>query len=138
MYAEHLLLATHTYFAVAFGGMQQPKHSKRGALTPWQVRCATELMIERLGEDLSLSAAAHACGLSPGYFSRAFKRSMGTPPHRWLLLQRTLHAKTLLRDARWSLADIAMACGFTDQSHFTRVFTNLVGVSPGAWRRQVQ
>jgi AraC-like DNA-binding protein len=138
MYADHLLLATHTYFAAAFGGMRLPSFSRRGGLAPWQVRCATDLMIDRLGDDISLSEAAGACGLSPNYFARAFKQSVGTPPHRWLLLQRVLRAKSLLRDADRSLSDIAGACGFADQSHFTRVFTSIVGASPGAWRKQVQ
>ena len=138
MYADHLLLATHTYFAVAFGGMRLPEYSRRGGLAAWQVRCATELMIERLGEDMSLSEPAAACGLSPSYFARAFRKSVGTPPHRWLLLQRVLRAKSLLRDPDFSLTDIAAACGFADQSHFTRVFTSIVGASPGAWRKQVQ
>lgn len=138
MYADHLLLATHTYFAVAFGGMRLPGHSRRGGLAPWQVRCATELMIDRLGEDTSLAEPASACGLSTSYFARAFRESLGTPPHRWLLLQRVLRAKLLLRDAQRPLTDIAAACGFADQSHFTRVFTRIAGASPGAWRRQVQ
>lgn len=138
MYADHLLLATHTYFAVAFGGMRRPVYGKRGCLAPWQLRCATDLIIDRLGEDMPLSQPAAACGLSPGYFARAFKQSMGMPPHRWLLLQRVLRAKSLLRDADRSLADIAAACGFADQSHFTRVFTSVVGASPGFWRKQVQ
>jgi AraC-like DNA-binding protein len=137
MYADHMLLATHTYFAVAFGGMRLSGLSARGGLAPWQVRCATELMIERLGEDMALSEPATACGLSPSYFARAFRQSVGTPPHRWLLLQRVLKAKSLLRDAERSLSDIASACGFADQSHFTRVFTRIVGASPGAWRKQV-
>lgn len=137
MYADHLLLATHTYFAVAFGDMRVPEYGRRGALAPWQVRCATELMIERMGEDLSLSEPAAACGLSAGYFARAFRQSMGMPPHRWILLQRVLRAKSLLRDAVRPLSDIAAACGFADQSHFTRVFTGIVGASPGAWRKQV-
>jgi len=138
MYADHVLIATHTYFAVAFGGMRLPEHSRRGGLAPWQVRCATDLMIERLGQDMSLSEPAAACGLSPGYFARAFKQSVGTPPYRWLMLQRVLRAKSLLRDANFSLTDVAAACGFADQSHFTRVFTSIVGASPGAWRKQVQ
>jgi transcriptional regulator GlxA family with amidase domain len=63
---------------------------------------------------------------------------VGTSPYRWLLLQRVSRAKSLLRKADWSLADIAAACGFADQSHFTRVFTSIVGASPGAWRKQAQ
>jgi AraC-like DNA-binding protein len=138
MYADHVLLATHTYFASAFGGMRPPRYGKRGGLAPWQVRCATEFMIQHQAEDISLSAPARACGLSVGYFSRAFKASVGTPPHQWLLLQRVLRAKSLLRDPNRSLADIATACGFADQSHFTRVFTSVAAASPGAWRKQVQ
>jgi AraC family transcriptional regulator len=137
MYADHLLMATHTYFAIAFGGMRLPASRSRGGLAPWQVRCASDLMIARLGEDLSLSELAKACGLSPNYFARAFKQSVGTPPYRWLLLQRVLHAKSLLRNADRSLSDIAAACSFADQSHFTRAFTSIVGASPGAWRKQV-
>lgn len=137
MYADHLLLATHTYFAVAFGGMRLSRYGSRGGLAPWQVRCATELMIERLGEDVTLAEPALACGLSPGYFARAFTKSVGTPPHRWLLLQRVLRAKSLLRERDLPLAQVASACGFADQSHFTRVFSSIAGASPGAWRRQV-
>lgn len=137
MYAEHILLATHTYFATAFGGMRPSANGRHGALAPWQLRCATDLMIARMGEDISLSEPAVACALSANYFARAFKQSMGMPPHRWLLLQRVLQAKSLLRDADRSLSDIATACGFSDQSHFTRVFTGIVGASPGAWRKQV-
>jgi AraC family transcriptional regulator len=137
MYADHLLLATHTYFAVAFGGMRLQSHNKRGGLAPWQIRCATDLMTERLSEDISLSVPAVACGLSVGYFARAFRISMGMLPYRWLKLQRLLRAKVLLRVANVSLSDVAADCGFADQSHFTRVFTSVVGASPGVWRKQV-
>jgi AraC-like DNA-binding protein len=44
-------------------------------------------------------------------------------------------ARTMLADASSSLADVACATGFADQSHFTRVFSRVVGMSPGAWRR---
>lgn len=138
LYADHMLIATHTYFAIAFGGMRLSAHSRRGCLAPWQVRCATDLLIDRLDQDVPLAEPALACGLSPGYFARAFRQSVGMPPHQWLLLQRILRAKSLLRDPLRSLADIASACGFADQSHFTRVFTRIVGASPGSWRKQVQ
>jgi AraC family transcriptional regulator len=49
-----------------------------------------------------------------------------------------LRAKSLLREADRPLVEIASACGFADQSHFTRVFTCIVGASPGAWRKQVR
>jgi transcriptional regulator GlxA family with amidase domain len=53
-----------------------------------------------------------------------------------LVLQRVARAKSLLRRSDGSLADIAVACGFANQSHFTRVFSREVGLSPTQWRRQ--
>jgi AraC-like DNA-binding protein len=57
------------------------------------------------------------------------------PAHKWLLSRRIELAKEKLRDGRSSLSDVALACGFTDQSHLTRIFSRLVGITPGAWRR---
>jgi AraC-like DNA-binding protein len=59
-------------------------------------------------------------------------------PHRWLLRHRIDRAKALLRGSEAPLAEIADACGFSDQSHLTRVFRSLTGTSPGAWRREVR
>jgi AraC family transcriptional regulator len=57
------------------------------------------------------------------------------PPHHYLIVHRIEAAKRGLIDAKESLADIALACGFADQSHFTATFRKLVGVPPGIWRR---
>ena len=107
----------------------------RGGLAPWQQRRAKELMSANLNEELPLSRLASECGLSVRLFARAFRASTGMPPHRWLLRRRVERAKELLGTRVLSLADVAMFCGFADQSHFTRVFTAIAGVSPGAWRR---
>jgi AraC-like DNA-binding protein len=107
----------------------------RGGLATWQERRAVAYMDERLDQSFPVAAVADACGLSVNHFSRAFRRSMGKPPHRWLLDRRIDRARELLRDTAVSLADIALACGFAEQSHFTRVFTRTVGIPPGAWRR---
>jgi len=107
----------------------------RGGLATWQERRAVAYMDERLDQSFPVSDVADACGLSVNHFSRAFRRSLGKPPHRWLLDRRIERARQLLRDTTLSLADIALACGFAEQSHFTRVFTRTVGMPPGAWRR---
>ena len=137
MYAEQMLLTTNTYFARVFGGMQVRAHPQRGTLAPWQMRRATERMMSNLDGDIALSELAAECGLSVSYFTRAFKQSSGDPPHRWLLRRRVEHAKMMLRDMDASLADVAIMCGFADQSHFTRVFRAHAGEAPGAWRRNV-
>ncbi|MEI9986052.1 MAG: AraC family transcriptional regulator [Aliidongia sp.] len=92
-------------------------------------------MIARLDEDIALEEIARECGLSRSHFLRAFKRTAGLPPHRWLMAQRVERAKELLLGTTTSLSAIAAACGFADQSHFTRVFSRIVGTTPGAWQR---
>jgi len=106
-----------------------------GGLAPWQARRAQELMNANLDGKLPLRQLAEQCGLSTRHFARAFRQSTGVPPHRWLLGRRVERAKDLMRDPALSLAEVALACGFADQSHFTRMFTTVVGVSPGVWRR---
>lgn len=113
-----------------------PPLSVSGGLTPRHFRRVTEYAAERLAEAISPAELAELVGLSPSHFCRAFKASTGMPPHAWLVDLRVRRARELLRTQKRPLAEIALATGFNDQSHFTRVFTRLVGVSPGAWRRQ--
>jgi AraC family transcriptional regulator len=105
-------------------------------LTPLQEHRVTSRLLDDLAGDTSLSELAALCGLSRSYFIRAFKQVTGMPPHRWLLMHRVKHAKDLLRRTTLPIADIAVACGFADQSHLTRVFSKAFGISPAAWRRQ--
>jgi AraC family transcriptional regulator len=110
----------------------------RGGLAPWQERRAKELLLANIATDLSLAEVARQCRLSRGHFSKAFKQSTGASPHAWFTSQRVATAQALLRDTDRPLAEIALACGFGDQSHLTRVFHKRVGVSPGAWRRRLR
>lgn len=109
---------------------------KRGGLAPWQQRRASELLLAGISRHVPVTALAEACRLSASHFVRAFRQSTGLPPHQWIMARRVDLSKGLLVDgtAR-SLADIALICGFADQSHFTRTFSRIVGMSPGAWRR---
>jgi AraC-like DNA-binding protein len=105
-------------------------------LAPWQLQRLGAFVDANLDGDLAVSDLAAACSLSPSHFSRAFSASMGVPPHRWLVRCRIERSKALLLGSVDRLSHIALACGFVDQSHFTRVFVRYVGESPGRWRRQ--
>ena len=96
---------------------------------------ALELIDARLDGELSVAEIARHCGLSPSRFRVAFRNTTGVMPHRWLTERRVDRAKSLLRQGSTSLAQIALECGFADQSHFTHVFTAIVGASPGEWQR---
>lgn len=128
--AAHLL-ATYATFADAV-------EPARGGLAPWQLKRAQDRMRDALAQSLSLPSVAAACGLSPSHFARAFRCSTGVSPHAWLVRQRLARAKDLMRAQDLSLADIALACGFADQSHFTRVFAREEAMSPGRWRRSIE
>jgi AraC-like DNA-binding protein len=89
----------------------------------------------RLDENIRLSDMAYECGLSVSHFTRAFRKSFGIPPYRWLLERRIERAKALLASSDLPIVDIAIRCGFSDQTAFTRAFGRIVGDSPGRWRR---
>jgi AraC family transcriptional regulator len=135
LFVDHLLYAISVHVAQTYGGMRPLSPPVRGGLASWQVRRAKEILSANLDGSLPIKEVARECRLSVGHFSRAFRRTMGVAPHSWLLACRVEAAKEKLRDDRLTLLDVALACGFADQSHLTRVFTRVAGISPGAWRR---
>jgi AraC-like DNA-binding protein len=137
LFVDHVLLAVGVHIAQTYGGMRPVSRLVRGGLAPWQERRAKEMIAANL-DGVPVKELARECRLSSAHFSRAFRRSVGVAPHRWLIEQRVVLSKEKLRDDGLSLSDVAMECGFSDQSHLTRVFRQAVGVSPGAWRRALQ
>jgi AraC family transcriptional regulator len=134
-FIDHVMQAVAAHVAQTYGRMRPAVRPRRGGLAPWQARRATEILAAHLDGEVSLKEVAQECRLSISHFSHAFRITMGVAPHKWLLAHRVEVAKEKLRDGQSPLSDIALACGFADQSHLTRVFTRTVGLSPGAWRR---
>jgi AraC family transcriptional regulator len=135
LFVDYVLFALGIHVARTYGGMRALSPPIRGGLTARQIRRAKEILANNLDGRVPLKEVARECGLSVSHFSRSFRRSVGAAPHNWLLTRRVDAAKEKLRDGRLSLLNVALDCGFADQSHLTRVFTRMVGVSPGAWRR---
>ncbi|WGT34336.1 helix-turn-helix domain-containing protein [Pseudomonas atacamensis] len=109
-----------------------------GRLKPWQIQRAKQLMLDNLDADISVAAIAQACALSRSHFTRQFKNSTLVSPKEWMREQRILRGKQLLKTSRLLLADIALECGFSDQSHFCRTFVRTEGVTPRAWKQNNQ
>jgi AraC family transcriptional regulator len=135
LFVDHLTLGIGAYLAQTYGGMQSHSKPVQGGLAPWQEKRAKDMLAADLTGATPLPEIALACGLSIGHFARAFRRSMGLAPHAWLQRQRVELAKDLLRSRDQPLSEIALECGFANQTHFTRVFGVQVGLSPGVWRR---
>jgi len=84
-------------------------------------------------ETVPLARLSVLAGLPPLSLVRAFSRSVGMPPHAYQTARRVARAETLLRQGLMP-ADVALECGFADQSHLTRAFKRIVGVPPGHYR----
>jgi AraC-type DNA-binding domain-containing proteins len=69
---------------------------------------------------------------------RMFKVSVGLPPHRYVLERRIGRAKDLLRDSELPISEVAVRCGYAEQSSFARVFQKMTGICPRSYRRSVE
>ena len=111
---------------------------RMGGLAAWQAKRALDYIEANLGAKVGIEEMAHVVTLSKSHFSRAFKCSLGSSPMAYVAARRVERAKLMMTSTRERLTDIALACGFADQSHFNRHFRRVVGTSPGLWRRVSQ
>ena len=108
-------------------GAQPPSKPERQLRAVKQVR---EYLDAHFDRDIALDELSRLTNLSPFYLNRAFGRELGIPPHAYQIQVRIARAKILLRQ-QTPIADVAFRTGFADQSHFTRHFKRIVGVTPG-------
>lgn len=97
------------------------------------VRAVRAYLAENHAEKVSLDDLARVGGLSPYHLLRVFRAETGLTPHQWQVQLRINRAKALLSKGA-SIADTAVAAGFTDQSHFSRTFRAVTGATPGLYR----
>jgi AraC family transcriptional regulator len=106
-----------------------------GGLARWQARRAVSYIDGHLESRLDVPLLAKLVSFSKSHFSRAFKQSLGLPPMAYVKMRRIERAKVLMISTNQQLTEIALICGFADQSHLNRSFRRVIGVSPGRWRR---
>lgn len=120
LFVDHVILALMAHIIHVYGNTQSAVPTRAKGLAAWQERRAKEFLLEHIGRDVSLADLARECALSRSHFSKAFKQTTGQSPHAWLVSQRLDLARRLLSKRDLSIAQIAAACGFADQSHMTR------------------
>jgi len=130
MIAVHLASAHST--RASRGAMPRPAAS----LPSWKMRRLMEFIEANLDRDLSLEKMAAEVDISPLYLPRAFKNAFGQSPHRYVLSRRIGRAQDLLRSTSDPVVEVALACGFSSQSHLSNWFVRVVGVSPAVYRKQ--
>lgn len=108
-----------------------------GGLSAAHVRILRDFIHDRLADDITLAALADLVGLSPFHLARAFKQTLGMPPHRYLMQARVERAKGLLASSRAPITEVALIAGFASSSHFASTFRRMTGLTPRAYRRCV-
>ena len=112
----------------------EPPAPSAGGLTPRALQRIREYIEAHLTENIELETLADIARLSKWHFARAFKQSVGTPPHCYLIQRRLERAQELVAETDLSLAQIALQSGFGDQSHFSRRFRMFFGATPRSFR----
>ena len=121
----------------AYAVRQLPVQMYRGGLGPGRLLRVVELVHSKMDSELSLEEMAKSAGLSTAHFARMFQKSTGETPHQFVLRHRIERAKEMLRSAEARVLDVALACGFKTQAHFTRVFHRTWGIPPAQYQREV-
>ncbi|MBE9607002.1 helix-turn-helix transcriptional regulator [Acetobacteraceae bacterium H6797] len=105
-------------------------------LPAWRLAKVLNYIEDNLAGDMGVPLLAQQTGLSTGYFARAFRKSLGVPPHAYVFAQRVARAREMMLSSSESLTVIALECGFCDQAHLTKHFRRALGITPAAWLRE--
>ena len=127
------LLAVHLIRHVS--APRRLERGRDGVLPRGRLRAVVEYIEEHLDGSPSLEQMAATAHLSVYHFARQFRAATGLPPHQYVISRRVERAKQLLQEGDLSLAEVAAAAGFADQSKLSHTFKRVVGVSPRQFRR---
>ena len=109
-----------------------------GGLSPQNQKRVSRYIKDNLEQKILLTDLAAIAGLSQHHFARAFKQSFGASPHQYLIQTRIVRAQQLLRNTEMEIKEVAIACGFSNQSHLHRHFKKQTGITPRQFSRQRQ
>ena len=133
---ERLQVHTRPRLDALDSGTIGAEQEQRSGLPARMLRSIEEYIDVHLEQNLSIEELASHLGISPSYFARSFRSSVGLAPHAYVMRRRLLRAQELLVSTNLSLIDISLATGFADQSHFCRRFHEMTGVPPRTFRLQ--
>jgi AraC family transcriptional regulator len=105
-----------------------------GRLATWRARKVVTYIESNLSGTILVAVLARIAGVSCSSFHRTFRSRFGVTPHMYVTAKRVEFAQVLMLTTNESLSQISLACGMTDQAHFTRIFRRLTGKPPGRWR----
>jgi AraC family transcriptional regulator len=137
VYGDGLAVALAARLLGRYSAHSTVSHNSNALMSGYTLRRVTNYIEDNLNKDLTLAQIASVAHMSPHYFSRAFRKSTGIPPHRYVIDRRIEKAKTLLSDNHLPLVEVGLSVGFQNQSHFTTLFHKRTGVTPKVYRSRV-
>jgi AraC family transcriptional regulator len=137
LYAEALNTQLALHLLWNYSSLPRQDEKRAEVLTDPRLRRVIDYIRSSPETEISLGELAELAGLSPNYFLSAFRRATGRTPHRYLTEQRVARACELLHNPHRSIVDVALAVGFSSQSHLTTVFRRFLKTTPAAYREEV-
>ena len=134
LFGESLLCALAVHLQWSYAVIPPGVPRLRNGLPRARLNRVIEYIEANLDREIALTALAETAGMSAHYFSELFKQSVHTSPHQYVLRRRIELAQKLLSDPAVTVFEAAVRSGFTDQSHFTKIFRRVVGVTPTGYR----
>ena len=134
IYGDGLAVALAARLVERYSAQVTVSHNCNALMSGYTLGRVTSYIEDNLTKDLTLAEIAAVARMSPHYFSRAFRKSTGIPPHRYVVDRRIEKAKTLLSDNYLPLVEVGLSVGFPNQSHFTTLFHKRTGITPKAYR----
>ncbi|MGZ9719100.1 AraC family transcriptional regulator [Rhizobium miluonense] len=133
---SHMMVENHarTIFGRLFRRSGQRGHYVKGGLSPAVLKRLIDRIESSLDGSLSLTELAQQAGLSEHFLSKAFRLSMGLPPHAFIIRRRLERASEMLRYSSRPITEIAYACGFSSPSHLAAAFRRVMGMTPKQYR----
>lgn len=134
---SYLLVESYaaTIFAQLFRRVNYlPSRASSGGLSPKVTNRVMEKINADLASDLPLSDLAAIAGISIPHFCRAFKKSIGKPPHAYIHKRRLERVQEYLRQNETPITEIALMCGFSSSSHLATAFRREFGMTPVSYR----
>jgi AraC family transcriptional regulator len=134
LYLDSLAVAVAIRLLLRHSSISREPVRLNGRLSERKLRQVLSYIEDNLSEDLSLRDIAAVAGLSVSHFKSLFRESLGLPVHQYLIRRRVERAKTLLREDKLPISQIAFETGFAHQSHLARHMRRVLGIAPKAFR----
>lgn len=134
LYSESLSIALAVHLLKKYSVSKPLIRKYSSGIPQHKLRLIIEFIQDNLDRKITLAEISVSVGMNPYHLTRTFKQTTGISPHQYLMRSRIERAQILLTKSNLPIVEISQQVGFEDQSHFTKVFRKLTGVTPKAYR----